>query len=475
MNYSPSYFLRIVISFMACSFAQTALGSTRLCSDLFPAVLGSASNPKSTVSADFLQASHNYFAATLTQASKSTSASEMKVYFSKLSAIAKEHQLSQSEFQNWIDLAKMSFVREYFLEAKPDSPFLILDRNKLTKLDAADIQMKLSSMPEFLSSHQFLDLMADQRTDSEGTSKSTLQQHNSNRYSKQHFINVIRHLPEFQKMGDADDFNPISGVIVYSLPTQNPKLLNVVYDYDTTNDSREYLWSLQRKVDFPYSTPFPVLKSIAHIPIQISDPRHMNSIFPFYNPETNTISIAIFFKSNSSLKVRWISSIPSQDIEVAMELPHLSTEDETYLSTNLPKLLDKYPSSSYVIFYLEKAKAFSFSTNLPWTEESNGLILKVLILANAYMVTKNSDREFIIHDNIQISPWLSDPLLHYFLADDGHFLKLEVIGRIKEELLQNPNVKIPPSNTEGLTLHTRYYLLDLQNEFQLRSMKKAKE
>jgi hypothetical protein len=467
-------YLSTVISFMTFSFVQTALGSTHLCSDLFPVHQDSVTHQKSIVPEDFLQASHEFFVATLSQASKTTSPLELKVYFSKLSAIAKEHQLSQSEFLNWQEQAKLSFVRKYFLESQPEDQMLILDRSKLSKLDTADIQMKASFMPEFLSSKDFLKMMDELPTPFERTGESSLKQHNSSYTLKLHFMNVIRHLPEYPLIQEADEFNPIIGVIINSLPTQDPKFLNIIYDYSSANNTREYLWSLQRKINLPYSTTLAELKSIAHAPIQISSPNDFDSLFPFYNPETNTISLAVFFKSEGDLKVRWISSIPNQDTETAMELPHLSSNDETYLLSNLTKFLERHPSSSYILFYTKKLKAFSFFYNLPWTEVNSSQVQNVRILTNAYMITTDPSKEISISDDFQISPWLSDPKLKYSLTEDGHILKLQITGQIKKELAQSPHINLPPPHIEGLTLHTRYFLLDPQSEFQLQSIKKAK-
>jgi hypothetical protein len=146
-----------VISSILCSSAQTALGATRLCSDLFPAHQDSANNLKSTVSADFLQASHLFFAATMTQASNSTSASEKSSLFAKLSSIAKFRQLSQSEFQRWMEQSKLNYVDQTFLRSEPTDRLFRLDQQKMQKLDEANVQMKLSSMQDFLGSENFMD------------------------------------------------------------------------------------------------------------------------------------------------------------------------------------------------------------------------------------------------------------------------------------------------------------------------------
>jgi hypothetical protein len=481
MNYSPSYFLRILISFMACSFAQTALGSTRLCSDLFPAVLGSASNPKSTVSADFLQASHQFSAATLTQASKSTSASEIKDTFSKLTRIAKEHQLSQSEFQRWMEQSKLTYIREIFLSSNTDDKLIMLDHQIIKNMDDIAIQMKLSSMPYFFDPKKFIEqLQSKEQLRWNGTESFTSQMFNTPQDTVLKYIEAIQDSSEYPVIRAAFDRKPGPGVTVAFYPSQDSDFFHVIFEYITENKERKYLWSLQ-KVDTlsdpTFLIPTPDLKSIAYASLERDTldtkfilPHHM-SLFPhsyfftFYSPDTKTLSLAMIIRTSSNASMRWISLIPCLDKEKPLTLPHLNQKELHELQSQLTKSFPILSSKFDRVFYNEKTKSFLFfltETQIhnydPTSEETeNNKILYYVFQSSAL-----SENNFGFLGEIHLPKSMLDPKYDYTFAKDGSFLTLTIRPRTSSYFAA-PEI-------EGSTIQTHYFLFN--DQFQLGLSKK---
>ncbi len=467
---------------MACSFAQTVLGSTRLCSDLFPAVLGSASNPKSTVSADFFQASHNYFAATLTQASKSTSASEIKDTFSKLTRIAKEQQLSKIEFQRWMEQSKLTYIREIFLSSKTDDKFIMLDHQIIKNLDDIDIQMKLSSMPDFFDPKKFIEqIQSKEQLRWNGTESFTSQMFNMPKDTVLKYIEAIQDSSEYPVIRSAFDRKSDPRVMVAFYPSQDSDFFHVIFEYVTENKERKYLWSLQKVntlSDPTFLIPTPDLKSIAYASLERDslDTRfllpHDMSLFPhsyfftFYSPDTNTLSLAMMIRTSSNAAVRWISSIPCLDKEKALKLPHLNQKEllelQSQTSHSFPILASKFDR----VFYNEKTKSFVFfltETHIHHYDPTSEDAEKNKIIYYAFQSSALSENNFGFRGEIPLPNSMLDPKYDYTFAKDGSFLTLTIRPRNLSSYFANPDI-------EGSTIQSHYFLFN--DQFQLGLSKK---
>ncbi len=475
-----SFFSRLILTMTFFSYMHQALGSTNLCGDLFPVNKGKVPSFQSKVADDFLKTSHEYFTATLTDASNSISASEKAAFFSKLSAIAKEHQLSHSEFQNWMEQAKLSYVQKHFIDPDPDKKLILLDHEKMQKLDQISIQMKIASMPDFLSSKDFISKIQAETQEKMSVNDMFLKNQIFNTPSKvSTLLKFIQDVPEFNLIQQAFQKDSIFGVVVTVFQNQDSNFAHFIFDYASETNERKYLWTLQRKIDLPFSSKGsdPEFKMIAYSYLPHASVDTLVRIFPFYSPELKTVSLALFKKNYTrGFSIEWQSLIPCHDTDEAMNLPHLLHAEQRFLERNFAKHFQKHIHSYEAFFYIEQNKSFLFFFGLASDVANSqiGTFSKLFLSTRLISAISDKDPESIqpnfLYDfdtyyDFRIYDSIKRPTNHYSIANDGSFVKLTIKSGIVDDSSNPPEI-------EGLTQQTQYIFF--KNDFQIGLTKKER-